>query len=53
MGKHWQQMRDILRVLVLQAPVHFFTPTTSPFCIEHLDYRLDNMLIEESGRCPG
>ncbi len=30
-----------------------FQPPTSPFCLEHVDYRLDNMLIDQRTSPPG
>ena len=44
--------RDIYTRVGASSTCPLFTPATSPFCIEHLDYRLDNMLIEESGGVP-
>ncbi|MEH6557393.1 MAG: aminoglycoside phosphotransferase family protein [Oceanicoccus sp.] len=46
---------DEKRILarVADAPgCPLFQPVTKPFCIEHVDYRLDNMLIDKSGLKP-
>jgi hypothetical protein len=29
-----------------------FAPLTEPFCLEHVDYRLDNLMIDERGPTP-
>jgi hypothetical protein len=40
--------RDIISRVGASASCPLFVPASTPFCIEHVDYRLDNMLIRET-----
>lgn len=39
--------RDILARVAESPACPLFAPLAGPFCLEHVDYRLDNMLIDE------
>lgn len=44
--------RDIIARVGASGSCPLFVPASTPFCIEHVDYRLDNMLIREVGGVP-
>jgi Ecdysteroid kinase-like family len=40
--------RDIIERVARSPGCPLFEPVGSPFCLEHVDYRLDNLLIDEA-----
>lgn len=44
--------RDIIERVARSPGCPLFQPVGSTFCLEHVDYRLDNMLIDESSAPP-
>lgn len=44
--------RRILAAVADAPGCPLFAPVDEPFCLEHVDYRLDNMLIDTSGATP-
>lgn len=44
--------RRILEAVAGSPTCPLFAPVGQPFCLEHVDYRLDNMLIDTRGETP-
>jgi hypothetical protein len=44
--------RDIIERVARSPRCPLFQPVATPFCLEHVDYRLDNMLIDEAKAPP-